>query len=262
MREKIIKKLCVTICILALLPTGLTVNAGSNWGLAFPKDGSRPQGNATAEYLAEFDAYFIGAEEEKVLYLTFDAGYENNFTSCILDTLKKHEAPAAFFLVGTYLKTNPELSRRIVEEGHIIANHTMSHPDMSKIACKDAFAKELSQVEEHYKEVIGEDMPKFYRPPKGIYCESNLKLAKELGYKTIFWSVAYMDWENDNQPSKETAFSKLLPRTFPGSVILLHNTSKTNSLILDELLTRYKEMGYRFESLYHLTTNPIVSAES
>jgi len=243
----------VLICVLAIIYTGITVQASNSWGLSFPKDGSRPQGNATAEYLAQYDAFFIGSEEEKVLYLTFDAGYENNFTPGILDTLKKHEAPAAFFLVGTYIKSNPEIIKRMVEEGHIIANHTMHHPDMSKIASKDSFAKELTQVEEHYKAVTGSDIPRFYRPPKGTYCENNLKLAKELGYKTIFWSVAYKDWENDNQPSKEEAFSKLLPRTFPGSIILLHNTSKTNSIILDELLTRYKEMGYRFESLYHLT---------
>ena len=247
------KKLCALICILALICTSLEVHA-SNWGLAFPKeDGGRPDGNATAEYLAQFDAYFIGAEEEKVIYLTFDAGYENNFTPGILDTLKKHNCPAAFFLVGTYIRDNPELSRRIVEEGHIIANHTMNHPDMSKIGSKESFGKELALVEEQYRTVIGGDIPRFYRPPKGTYCEANLKHAQELGYKTIFWSAAYKDWENDNQPSREEAFSKLIPRTHPGAVILLHNTSKTNAAILDELLTHYTEMGFRFESLYHLT---------
>ncbi|MCL2527796.1 MAG: polysaccharide deacetylase family protein [Defluviitaleaceae bacterium] len=249
------KKICIIICLLAILCHSTYVYAGTGWGLHFTKDGERPAGNATTEYLAQYDAYFIGAEEEKVLYITFDAGYENSFTPGILDTLKKHNAPAAFFLVGTYIKNNPELSRRIVEEGHIIANHTMSHPDMSKIASKEAFAKELSQVEEHYREVIGQELPKFYRPPKGIYCESNLKYAQELGYKTIFWSAAYKDWENDNQPSKEEAFSKLIPRTHPGAVILLHNTSKTNGLILDELLTKYTAMGYRFESLEHLVAD-------
>ena len=243
--------LALAMCVITL--NSVTVSAGNNWGLHFPKDGSRPAGNATAEYLAQFNAYFIGSEDEKVLYLTFDAGYENNYTAGILDTLKKHNVPAAFFLVGTYIKNQPELIKRMAEDGHIVGNHTMSHPDMSKINSKEAFAKELSQVEEHYKAITGADMPKFYRPPKGIYSEPNLKLANELGYKTIFWSAAYMDWVDSSQPSKEEAFSKLIPRAHPGAIILLHSTSKTNALILDELLTRYKEMGYRFESLYHLT---------
>ena len=245
------KKILFITCLLIVLINTTGVYA-SNWGLHFTEDGIRPKGNATAEYLAQFDAYFIGQEGEKILYLTFDAGYENDFTPGILDTLKKHEVPAAFFLVGTYIKTNPELCKRIVDEGHIIANHTMSHPDMSKIASKDAFAKELQLVEDQYKAIIGAEMPKFYRPPSGTYCETNLKHAQELGYKTIFWSTAYKDWENNNQPSRQEAFNKLMPRTHPGAIILLHNTSKTNAEILDELISKQKEMGYRFESLYHL----------
>ena len=246
------KAVKVLICAVFTLLFYTEAYGGDNWGLHFPGDGVRPEGNAAAEYLAGFDAYFIGAGDEKVIYLTFDAGYENDLTAGILDTLKKHSAPAAFFLVGTYIKNNPELILRMLEEGHIVANHTMTHPDMSKISDKASFLKELALAEEQYRAVTGEDMPKFYRPPKGIYSEANLKLAKELGYKTIFWSAAYKDWEDSNQPSKDEAFSKLIPRTHPGAVILLHNTSKTNALILDELLTRYKKMGYRFESLYHL----------
>ena len=240
------------LCIIFFASIHITTHAGNDWGVFFEKDGERPRGNATSEYLKQYDAYFIGAEDEKVIYLTFDAGYENDLTAGILDTLKKHEAPAAFFLVGSYIKKNPELILRMVEEGHIVANHTMTHPDMSHITSRESFAKEITQVEEIYKSVTKQDLPKFYRPPKGIYSEANLKLAQEYGYKTIFWSAAYKDWIDDNQPSKEEAFSKLIPRTHPGAVILLHNTSKTNSLILDELLTKYKEMGYRFESLEHL----------
>ena len=251
------KKFTMFIFAMALLCAnfamfGTNVFAGVDWGLHYPKEGARPTGPATAEDLKKFGAYYIGRDEEKVIYLTFDAGYEADLTAGILDTLKEHNVPAAFFLVGTYIKNNPELIKRMNDEGHIVANHTMSHPDMSKISTKEAFSKELSQVEEHYKAVTGNDIPRFYRPPKGIYSESNLKMAQELGYKTIFWSAAYKDWEDKNQPSKEEAFSKLIPRTHPGAVILLHNTSKTNAIILDELLTKYKEMGYRFESLNHL----------
>ena len=247
--KKLIK---IILCLLISALWYTQVYAGDNWGLHFPGDGERPIGNATTEYLAQFAAFFIGDPNEKVIYLTFDAGYENDLTAGILDTLKKHNAPSAFFLVGTYIKNNPELILRMVEEGHIVGNHTMSHPDMSKITDKASFTKELEQAEEHYRQVTGEEMPKFYRPPQGIYSEANLKLAKELGYKTVFWSAAYKDWEDNNQPSRKEAFSKLIPRVHPGAIILLHNTSKTNAEILDELLSRYSEMGFRFESLYHL----------
>jgi peptidoglycan-N-acetylmuramic acid deacetylase len=229
-----------------------TAFAGESWGVYFPKNGGKPEATATAEHLLQFDSFYMGSEDDKVLYITFDAGYENGFTAPILDVLKKHEVPAAFFLVGHYICNEPELVQRIVSEGHIVANHTMSHPDMSKISSFDAFAKELSLVEEAYLALIGEEIPKFYRPPGGTFSETNLKHASQLGYKTIFWSTAYMDWEVNNQPSHEEAFSKLMSRTMPGAVILLHNVSKTNAEILDELFSRYKEMGYRFESLYHL----------
>jgi len=248
----ILKKI-ITICLLITILCTTPVFAGQNWGLHFPKDGSRPTGPVTAEHLKQYDSYFIGVENEKVLYLTFDAGYEIDLTAGILDVLKKHEVPAAFFLVGNYIRDYPELINRMVAEGHIVANHTMTHPNMSKINDKDAFAKELAKVEELYKQVTGSEIPRYYRPPKGIYSESNLKHAQELGYKTIFWSCAYKDWDEKKQPSKKEAFDKLIPRAHPGAVILLHNTSKTNAIILDELLTKYKEMGYRFESLDHLT---------
>lgn len=245
-------KKAAIVCLVVSMFCTTTVFAGGNWGLHFPKDGARPTGPATAQHLKQFDAYFIGNENDKVLYLTFDAGYEIDLTAGILDVLKKHEVPSAFFLVGNYIRDNPALINRMVAEGHIVANHTMTHPNMSKISDKEAFAKELHMVEAIYKQVTNQDMPKYYRPPQGIYSESNLKHAQELGYKTIFWSCAYKDWEENNQPSKKEAFDKLIPRAHPGAVILLHNTSKTNGMVLDELLTKYKAMGYRFESLDHL----------
>jgi peptidoglycan-N-acetylmuramic acid deacetylase len=240
-----------TIIFCMMLCFRTPVFAGDGWGLNFSAEGEQPRGNKSVSYLAQFGAYYVGAEEEKVIYLTFDAGYENGLTAGILDVLKKHEAPAAFFLVGTYIRDQGELIRRMVAEGHIIANHSMTHPDMTNIS-KEAFAKELEKVETIYRETTGQDIPRFYRPPRGIYNEANLKTARELGYTTVFWSLAYRDWENDNQPTREEAFAKLIPRIHPGAVILLHNTSKTNALILDELLTKYKGMGYRFESLEHL----------
>lgn len=227
----------------------------TNWGLSFRENGKAPVGNATAKALKEFDAYYVGNDDEKVIYLTFDAGYENGYTEKILDTLKKHDVKAAFFLVGHYVEEEPLLVKRMVEEGHIIGNHTFNHPDMSKISGKESFEKELISLEELYKQVTGLDMAKYYRPPQGKFSEDNLIMAKELGYKTIFWSLAYADWYNDKQPTKEEAFSKLLPRIHNGAVLLLHCTSKTNSEILDELLTEYEDEGYKFKTLDDLTAN-------
>ena len=219
------------------------------WGLSFPGSGTAPNGPASRELLNQYDAAYVGSGEEKVLYLTFDAGYENGHTEIILDTLKKHDVKAAFFLVGNYLEKNADLVRRMVEEGHIVGNHTMTHPDMSAITDKAAFQKELTGLEDLFRDVTGKELPKYYRPPRGIYSQENLKQAKELGYKTVFWSLAYKDWENDNQPTADYAFAKLLPRTHNGAVILLHSTSKTNAEVLDELLTRWENDGYRFETI-------------
>ena len=184
-----------------------------------------------------------------MLYLTFDAGFENGNTPTILDALKKHHAPATFFVVGNYLNTSPELVKRMVDEGHIVGNHTYHHPDMSQISTKDAFEKEIMDVETKYKEITGKEMTKFYRPPQGKYSKSNLQMAKDMGYHTFFWSLAYVDWDQNNQPSREEAFDKLLRRVHPGAIVLLHSTSSTNGQILDELLTKWEEMGYTFRSL-------------
>ncbi len=227
------------------VPTG-------NWGLSFRQEGQAPAGPASVETLKRYNAAYLGDTTKKVLYLTFDAGYENGCTAQILDILKKHNTPAAFFLVGNYLERNPDLVRRMVDEGHIVGNHTMHHYDMSKLTEKAAFSKELSDLEALFLNVTGKELPKFYRPPQGIYSESNLQMAKELGYKTVFWSLAYVDWNNDDQPTKETAFAKLLPRTHCGAVVLLHSTSKTNAAILDELLTHWEQEGYTFATIDQL----------
>ena len=224
----------------------------ASWGLSFRSSGQPPIGTANSTALGQFDAAYLGDSKEKVLYLTFDAGYENGCTEQILDILKDQQVPAAFFLVGNYLEKNADLVRRMVEEGHIVGNHTMHHYDMSKLSTMDAFSKELRDLEVLYKEVTGREMPKYYRPPQGIYSQENLKMARELGYKTVFWSLAYVDWNNDSQPSREEALRKLLPRTHPGAVILLHSTSSTNAQILEELLKTWKEEGYTFGTLEEL----------
>lgn len=225
----------------------------TGWGLSFQEEGKRPAGNASIDDLKQYNAYYASDTDQKIIYLTFDAGYENGNTPRILDALKKHQAPATFFVVGNFISDNPDLIRRMVSEGHTVGNHTMTHPDMSGISSKDDFLKQLNGVEELYESVTGEKMSKFYRPPQGIYSTSNLAMAQELGYSTFFWSLAYVDWIQNQQPSREEAFQKLLGRIHPGAIVLLHNTSSTNGLILDDLLTKWEEMGYRFCSLKELT---------
>lgn len=226
--------------------------ATDNWGLGFGESGTQPTGNVSAEELKKYDAYYVGAANEKVLYLTFDCGYENGNTEAILDALKKHNASATFFVVGHYLESAPELVKRMVTEGHAVGNHTYHHPDMSSMADLASFQKEMDDVADLFKEITGEEIADYYRPPQGKYNVENLKMAQQLGYHTIFWSLAYVDWNVDAQPTKTEAFDKLIPRVHPGAIVLLHNTSKTNGEILDELLTQWEEMGYRFAPLSEL----------
>ncbi len=220
-----------------------------DWGLSFSKAGEPPTGMASREEMKEYGAYYLGNTQDKRLYLTFDAGFENGNTEPILDALKKHNVQATFFVVGHYLETAPELVKRMTEEGHTVGNHTYHHYDMSKILDQESFQEELQSVEEKYREITGKEMTKYYRPPQGKYSQQNLKMAKNLGYHTFFWSLADVDWNQDAQPTQEEAFSKLLSRTHPGAVVLLHNTSATNGEIMDELLTRWKAEGYEFGTL-------------
>ena len=223
-----------------------------NWGLGFGVEGTQPTGTASAEKLKEYNAYYVGDAEEKKIYLTFDCGYENGNSSAILDALKKHNAPATFFVVGHFLESAPEMVKRMVEDGHTVGNHTYHHYDMSKISDPAVFRKEMDDVRTLFQETTGTEMAMYYRPPQGKYSKANLQMAKALGYQTFFWSLAYVDWYQDQQPTKEEAFKKLLGRIHPGAIVLLHSTSSTNAAILDELLTKWEEMGYRFGTLDEL----------
>lgn len=229
----------------------LVQDEAKSWGLSFQEEGKPPVADVSAEELEKYNAYYMEDTQEKVIYLTFDAGYENGNTPAILDALKKHNAPAAFFIVGHYLESSPDLVKRMVEEGHIVGNHSYHHPDMSQMS-KEEFQKELGELESLYQETIGQEMAKYYRPPQGKFSENNLEIAKELGYRTCFWSLAYVDWDVDNQPSHADAIEKLTKRVHPGAIVLLHSTSKTNGEIMDEILTKWEEMGYTFRSLEEL----------
>ena len=242
--------LILALVLGAAVLSSAVVETGS-WGLSYRTEGAAPEGPLSTGKLAELGAAYVGDPEERVLYLTFDAGYENGCTAQILDTLGKHNVKAAFFLVGHYIESNADLVRRMAAEGHTVANHSMHHPDMSGLS-EAEFKAELTALEDAYREVTGTELAKFYRPPQGVYSEANLKTAKDLGYRTVFWSLAYVDWNNDAQPTRQQALDKLIPRTHNGAIVLLHSTSATNAAVLDELLTRWEEMGYRFGTLDEL----------
>lgn len=237
-----------------VVSTFFVSEAVDNWGLGFGESGTekQPTGNATPDELKKYDSYYVGDSAEKKIYLTFDCGYENGNTEGILDALKKHNAPATFFVVGHFLESAPDMVKRMVADGHTVGNHTYHHPDMSAISDLASFQKELDDVSTLYKEITGTDMIKYYRPPQGKYSTENMKMAKELGYQTFFWSLAYVDWNVDDQPTADEAYDKLLGRIHPGAIVLLHSTSSTNAQILDELLSKWEAMGYSFHPLSEL----------
>lgn len=202
--------------------------------------------------LSKYDAYYLGDTNEKVIYLTFDEGYENGYTPKILDVLRDEKVPAAFFVVKPYIVDNPEIIKRMADEGHLVCNHSNHHPSMASITDPEKFKAEFTDVEEVYKEIVGSDMPKFFRPPMGKYSVNSLKKTKDLGYKTIFWSFAYKDWIIDNQPSEEEAIKKITKGVHPGCIMLIHAVSKTNTAVLKTVIQQIKADGYEFKSLDEL----------
>ena len=208
----------------------------------------------SVDFLKENSAYYLGDTLSKVIYLTFDEGYENGHTGQILDILKDYKVPAAFFVVKPYINKEPDLIKRMVNEGHIVGNHSVHHPSMPQIHDKEKFEAEFKGVEDAYKELIGEDMPKFFRPPMGKYSKESLQMTKDLGYKTIFWSFAYKDWLVNNQPAENYAIKKIGNGAHPGSIMLLHAVSNTNAKVLATVIKTFQDEGYEFKSLNDLPT--------
>ncbi|MCQ2424739.1 MAG: polysaccharide deacetylase family protein [Lachnospiraceae bacterium] len=196
-------------------------------------------------------AIWLGQDPgDKVIYLTFDAGYENGNVAKILDVLKKHDAEGAFFILEQLAKAEPGLVRRMKDEGHLVCNHTATHPDVSQMKSAGALRKELCRLEDAVREVTGEDPDPFFRPPQGAFTADSLAYAAQCGYRTVLWSYAYADWDNARQPDPQKAIDRILDHTHNGMVLLLHPTSSTNAAILDRLLTEWEARGYRFGSLY------------
>ena len=231
-------------------------NQADNWGLSFGAEGTQPTGNVTADELKKYNAWYVGDKNKKTIYLTFDCGYENGNTEPILDALKKHNAKATFFVVGHFLESAPDIVKRMEEEGHAVGNHTYHHPDMSSISELVSFQKEIDDVASLYQSITGKEMIKYYRPPQGKYSTENLKMAKELGYNTFFWSLAYVDWNVcaedavGGKPSAGTIFRNIVRETGEQTqcIVLMHDsaTTRTTAEALPDIIQWYKDNGFTF----------------
>ena len=203
-------------------------------------------------FINKYNTITIGNPDEKKIYLTFDAGYENGNVKKIFDTLKEKQVKAAFFILPQLCKNNVDLLLRMKKEGHLVCNHTYSHRDMSKITNFDDFKEELISAENSFEDATGYKMDRFYRPPEGRFSEQNLEWANSLGYTTVFWSLAYADWDNNSQMNPQKALNLICSRTHNGCVALLHPTSATNAAILGDYIDIMRENGYEFCSIEEL----------
>ena len=219
---------------------------GYSWYFKPKNDGSRPQLCPEADFVKKHDTVTIGNENEKKIYLTFDAGYENGNVEKILDVLKANDVRGTFFILPRLVENNTDLCKRMKKEGHLVGNHTVHHKNMGMVGDIEAFTKETKPLDDLFKENTGYEMDKYFRPPEGAFTENTLKFAEDLGYTTVFWSLAYADWDNNKQMNPDKALNLLLSRTHNGCVLLLHPTSDTNAKILDSYIKTMKQKGYAF----------------
>lgn len=226
-------------------------NTTYGWGLKKVKNAAPEVPSTIESTLKQYDAYYLGDTSSKVLYLTFDEGYENGYTSKILDVLRDNQVPACFFITGPYLKTEQELVRRMTEEGHDVGNHTVNHPSMPSVSDNDKLKQEITELSEEYYNLTGQTML-FMRPPKGEYSERTLALTRDLGMKTIFWSFAYKDWDTNFQRGSDFAYQEVMDYIHNGCIILLHAVSKDNADALDRIIKDAQAQGYTFQSLRDL----------
>lgn len=257
------KKIKFSVCFIIIFSLIFTCSCGKSqpsgsmsdslskkklsWGLK-KNLGKAPDINpGELEILTAYDGVYLGDTDTKSVYLTFDEGYENGYTAKILDVLKKHCVPACFFVTGPYLQNEPELIYRMVEEGHDVGNHTINHPSMPSLS-EDELEYELIELDRIFYETTGKTM-KFLRPPMGEHSEKSMQISKKLGYKTVFWSIAYEDWNVDKQPSSEFVFNSVMDNLHNGAIILMHAVSSANAETLESIIVEAKKRGYTFKSL-------------
>ena len=226
-------------------------NKGSGWGFKKNKGDEPSIYDSTKKIFAKYDTYYMDQTKPKALYLTFDEGYENGYTASILDTLKKCNVPAAFFITGPYAKNQTELVQRMIDEGHIVGNHTVNHPNLPTLGTSEKMADELNALNKIVKDKYGIDM-KYMRPPEGEWSERLLATAQSEGYKTVLWSFAYRDWETENQKGADYAFEQVTPYLHDGAILLLHAVSSDNAEALESIINHAKDQGYEFRSLDEL----------
>ncbi len=226
-------------------------NKKFEWGLKKNKNAAPDINPGAEEILSEYGACYIGNTNSKDVFLTFDEGYENGYTSQILDVLKAHQVPACFFVTGPYLENEPELIKRMVDEGHDVGNHTVNHPSMPSVKNTNELEDEMLALERRFFSLTGKTM-RFMRPPKGEYSEKSLAVTKSLGYKTVLWSLAYEDWDVNKQKGSQYVYNAVMDNIHDGAIILMHAVSKDNAETLDRIITDVKASGYVFKSLNEL----------
>lgn len=243
--------------------SAIVSNKPIHWGFKKSKNEEPAEaGKELDELLEKYDAFYKGDPNKKHIYLTFDNGYENGYTEHFLDVLKKEKVPATFFVTGHYLESAPDLVRRMILEGHTIGNHSYNHPDLTKVS-DERLVRELERVRERTEELTGVSHMTYLRPPRGILSERTLKLAKEAGYTHVLWSLAFVDWEVNNQKGWKYAYDNIMKQIHPGAVILLHSVSKDNAEALEKAIQDLKKRGYTFKTLDDLmmereVKNPII----
>lgn len=215
---------------------------------------TQPKPMEKAPYIKNYNVIFVGDAKEKIIYLTFDDCPDNENIPAILDVLEQHQAPAAFFMTELFIRLHPKVIQRIVDDGNLVCNHTSKHVSVTRLTFEE-FKKQLQGVENAYYEVTGHELPKFFRPPQGLFSQQTLEYAEELGYTIVFWSFRYGDWDVNNQLSNESAFQTIIGETHPGEIALFHCQSKTNVSILDSVLTAWEKQGYRFGSIEEILIN-------
>ncbi|HEX7056763.1 MAG TPA: delta-lactam-biosynthetic de-N-acetylase [Bacilli bacterium] len=240
-------------CLFFIPPAAASGITPYNFGFKKSKNGELPSIDQEGfkEILQRNEAVFLGDTSQKELYLTFDNGYENGYTIPILDTLREKKVPAAFFVTGHYVKDRPDLIKRMAAEGHVIGNHSWSHPDMSRLSA-EGIRKELAKVEEKVAEITGPLDMRYMRPPRGVFSGPMLAVCRKLGYINVFWSIAYKDWETNSQRGAAYAYSQVMSQLHPGAVILLHSVSRDNAEALGRIIDDARRQGYVFKSLAEL----------